>query len=112
MIGYKYAEMPAEQVKAGVDRRIAYTDNLMIVLVDFHDGPKEEPDPPHWHPHEQVTYVAEGEIIFYMDEQQIQLGPGDIFTVPPDKPHSIQLLTKHARLVDCFTPIRDDFLKE
>jgi replication-associated recombination protein RarA len=27
------------------------------------------------------------------------------------KPHSIQQLTKHVRLVDCFTPIREDFLK-
>jgi hypothetical protein len=31
--------------------------------------------------------------------------------VPSDKPHSIQLLTKHVRLVDCFTPIRQDFLE-
>jgi quercetin dioxygenase-like cupin family protein len=112
MIGYKYAQLPAEQVKPGVIRRTAHTDNLMIVIVDFDDGPKEEPDPPHWHPHEQVTYVAEGEIIFYMDDQQMQLGPGDVFTVPAEKPHTIRLLTQNVRLVDCFTPIRADFLKE
>ena len=40
-----------------------------------------------------------------------QLGPGDMFLVPPDKPHSIQLLTEHVRLVDCFNPIRKDFLE-
>ena len=39
-----------------------------------------------------------------------RLGPGDMFLVPPDKSHSIQLLTKHVRLVDCFSPIRADFL--
>ncbi|HBY06265.1 MAG TPA: hypothetical protein DEH22_00140 [Chloroflexi bacterium] len=34
-----------------------------------------------------------------------------MFLSPPDKPHSIQLLTQHVRLVDCFTPIRQDFLE-
>lgn len=111
MIGLKYEDMPAEQVKNGVDRRLAHTDNLMIVIVDFSDGPKAEPDPPHAHPHEQVTYVAEGEIIFFMDEQQVRLAPGDVFTVPSNKPHTIQLLTEKVRLIDCFTPIREDFLK-
>lgn len=112
MIGLKYADMPAEQVKEGVNRRLAYTDNLMIVIVDFTNGPKEEPDPPHMHPHEQVTYVAEGEIIFFMDDQQAHLVPGDVFTVPANKLHTVQVLTEHVRLIDCFTPIREDFLKD
>jgi hypothetical protein len=30
--------------------------------------------------------------------------------VPPDRPHRIQLLTPTARLVDTFTPLRQDFL--
>jgi quercetin dioxygenase-like cupin family protein len=107
----KYDQSPVEQIREGVERRIGHTDNLMIVVMDFHDGPKEWPDPPHAHPHEQVSYVAEGEIVFVMDDQQTRLGPGDVFLIPSGKPHSIQLLTEHARLVDCFTPIREDFLK-
>jgi quercetin dioxygenase-like cupin family protein len=107
----KYDEAPAEQIRKGAERRLGHTDNLMIVVIDFHDGPKDQPDPLHSHPHEQVSYVAEGEIIFVMDDQQTRLGPGDLFLVPPDKPHSIQQLTEHVRLVDCFTPIREDFLK-
>jgi quercetin dioxygenase-like cupin family protein len=54
--------------------------------------------------------VAEGEIFFFLEDVCERLGPGDMYLVPPDKPHSIQLLTEHVRLVDCFTPIRDDFL--
>ena len=68
------------------------------------------PDPPHSHPHEQVSYVAKGEILFLMDDQGTRLGPGDMFLVSSGKPHSIQQLTEHVRLVDCFTPIREDFL--
>jgi hypothetical protein len=33
-----------------------------------------------------------------------------VFLVPSGMPHSIQQLTEHVRLVDCFTPIREDFL--
>ena len=111
MTALKYREMPAEKIHEGAERRLGHTENLMIVIVDLYDGPKSEPDPPHSHPHEQVSYVAEGEVVFFMDERQTRLGPGDVFLVPSGKPHSIQQLTEHVRLVDCFTPIREDFIK-
>ena len=111
MTTLKYGEIPAEKIREGAERRLGHTDNLMIVVVDFYDGPKEQPDPPHSHPHEQASYVAAGEILFVMDGQQTQLGPGDMFLVPSGRPHSIQQLTEHARLVDCFTPIRQDFIR-
>ena len=107
----KYDEMPADKIRKGAERRLGHTDNLMIVVVDFYDGPKSQPDPPHAHPHEQVSYVAEGEILFVTGEKQTHLAPGDVFLVPSEQPHSIQLLTEHVRLIDCFTPIRKDFLK-
>lgn len=106
----RYDETPAEQIREGVERRLGHTENLMMVVIDFDDGPKEEPDPPHSHPHEQVSYVAEGEILFLLDGQAERLGPGDVFLVPSGEPHSIQQLSEHVRLVDCFTPIRKDFL--
>ena len=111
MATLKYDEMPVEQVRRGVERRIGHTDRLMIVVIDFHDGPTSQPDPPHSHPHEQVSYVAAGEVLFVLDGQETRLGPGDVFLVPSGKPHTIQQLTEHVRLVDCFTPIREDFLE-
>ena len=111
MATLKYDEMPVEQVRRGVERRIGHTDRLMIVVIDFHDGPTAQPDPPHSHPHEQVSYVAAGEVLFVLDGQETRLGPGDVFLVPSGKPHTIQQLTEHVRLVDCFTPIREDFLE-
>ena len=106
----KYHETPAQAIREGAERRIGHTDNLMIVVVDFYDGPKDEPDVPHSHPHEQVSYVAAGEVIFVMDGERTRLGPGDVFLVPSGVPHSIQQLTEHVRLIDCFTPLREDFL--
>jgi quercetin dioxygenase-like cupin family protein len=111
MTTLKYTETPSTRFRPGGERRVGRTDHLMIVVVDFSDGPQAQPDPPHSHPHEQVSYVAEGEIVFVMDDQKTRLGPGDMFLVPSSVPHTIQLLTSHARLIDCFTPIREDFLK-
>ena len=107
----KYDEMPVGRIRDGAERRLGHTENLMIVVIDFYDGPTDEPDPPHSHPHEQTSYVAAGEIIFVLDGEQTRLGPGDVFLVPPNRPHTIQLLTEHVRLIDCFTPIREDFLE-
>jgi quercetin dioxygenase-like cupin family protein len=107
----KYDETPAQKIAQNVERRLGYLDNLMMVVIDFDDGPTSAPDPPHSHPHEQVCYVAAGEIIFILDGEQSRLEPGDVFLVPSGKPHTIQRLTQHVRLVDCFTPLREDFLK-
>jgi len=106
----KISEEKAFEVKPGRTRRILHTDHLMMVAFDFADGPAAQPDPPHTHPHEQVTYVAAGEILFFIDEESTRLAPGDMVAVPPNLAHRIQLLTPTARLIDTFTPLRRDFL--
>lgn len=107
----KFDNVAYEQVKEGVQRKIIHTGNLMTVLIDFSNGPWEEPEPPHAHPHVQTSYVASGEIIFYCDDEPEQhLQAGDMFAVPSGKKHTIKLLTNHARLIDSFTPLREDFL--
>lgn len=107
----KQADVTQETIAAGRKRYLAHTEKLMMVVIDFHDGPTTEPDPPHSHPHEQITYVAAGEIIVFIGQESARLGMGDMFTVPPDVPHTVQLLTDHVRLVDTFHPLRDEFLK-
>jgi quercetin dioxygenase-like cupin family protein len=107
----KRSELTPEIIAPGRTRYLAYTQNLMMVVVEFNDGPSSEPDPPHSHPNEQVSYVASGEINLFMENKLTRLGPGDMFTVPPNIPHSVQLLTEHVILVDSFTPVREDFLK-
>ena len=99
-----------ETIAPGRTRYLSHSDNLMMVVIDFTDGPATEPDPPHWHPHEQVTYVAAGEVLFFIDGEPTHLTVGDMITVPSNAPHTIQLLTDYVRLVDTFTPLREDFL--
>ena len=106
-----YSETRSEQIKEGVSRKLIHLNNLMTVIIDFSNGPWKEPDPPHSHPHEQTCYIAEGEIVFFCEgEAEQKLKAGDMFSVPSNKLHTIQLLTKTARLVDSFNPVREDFL--
>lgn len=107
----KYTEVSPEVIAEGRTRYIGHTDNLMVVVIDVKDGPKTEPDPPHSHPHEQVTYVAAGELYFFIDGVPHRVSEGDVITIPGNVPHTIQPLTRFVRLVDTFTPIRQEFLK-
>ncbi|MBM4338215.1 MAG: cupin domain-containing protein [Deltaproteobacteria bacterium] len=107
----KQSEVTRTTISQGTSRYLAHLSNLMMVVIDFENGPASQPDPPHSHPHEQISYVVSGEINVLLGNEITHLRPGDIFTVPPNLPHSIQLLTPKARLIDAFSPIRQEFLK-
>lgn len=102
----------AKKVAFAADRTRyqAHTDHLMITVFDFNNGPWPQPDPPHSHPHEQVTYVAEGRVRFFLEGKSEDLEAGDLIAIPGGIPHYIQILTPHVRMVDTFTPLREEFL--
>jgi len=100
-----------QKISPEYERKIAYLENLMVVVCDFTNGPMEKSDPPHSHPHEQITYVAEGELKFFKGEEMFHLVTGDIITVQSNVPHCIQTISSHVRLIDSFSPVRNDFLK-
>ena len=102
---------PRTTIAAGRERYLTHTDRMMMVVIDFDDGPASEPDPPHQHPHEQITYVAEGELLFIVGETTHHVRAGDMVAVPPNVPHTVQILSPSARLVDAFHPVREDFLQ-
>ena len=85
--------------------------NMWVYSVD--NGPMAQPDPPHSHPAEQISYVAIGECDVYIGDRPVQhLKTGDIFAVPSNVPHTVKSTTKQLRLVDSFTPIRADFIRK
>ena len=107
------AAEPAEMVRVGLSRRIIRTNQLMSVALDFEGGPWKEPEPFHSHPHEQTTYVACGEVLFCSEGSAPErLNAGDLIAIPSGVPHSIQLLSASARLVDTFYPVREDFIRQ
>ena len=107
----KHHSAKPQEVRKGLSRRLIHTRDLMMVVIDFTDGPWSEPEPMQNHVHEQITFVAEGELIFFCEgEKEERLGAGDMFSVPSNKKHGIQLLSPTARLIDTFNPIRQEFL--
>jgi quercetin dioxygenase-like cupin family protein len=113
MTVHKYAEMDVATPAPNTLRRQAYTENIMVTVVDFAGGPSPAASP-HQHPHEQITYIAEGRVNFIVGEGDARtvdlVEAGDLIVVPPDAPHTVEVLTESARLIDCFYPIREDFL--
>jgi quercetin dioxygenase-like cupin family protein len=109
----RYADLPVAKPTPNMLRREAHTGNIMVTVIDLIDGPSQAV-PLHSHPHEQISYMVEGKVNFVIgegDERTIDsLEPGDLVVVPPNAPHTVELLSETARLVDCFYPIREDFL--
>lgn len=109
----RFEDLPVARPATDTYRREAHSEHIMLTIVDFVDGPSEAA-PPHQHPHEQITYVAQGEVNFIIgegvDRTVDRVEAGDVIVVPPDAPHTVELVSTVARLIDCFYPIREDFL--
>ncbi|KQX40295.1 cupin [Devosia sp. Root436] len=63
----------------------------------------------HSHPHIQVSYVIEGVFEVTIDGVTQVVGTGGSFIVPSGLVHGVLALEK-GRLVDVFTPMRQDFV--
>jgi quercetin dioxygenase-like cupin family protein len=63
----------------------------------------------HSHPHLQTSYVAEGTFEVTVDGVTETIGAGGAYIVPAGLVHGVKALTA-GKLVDSFTPRRDDFI--
>ena len=92
----------------GAERRVlSYGGAMMLVQFTFDAGVAA---PIHSHPHEQIGYVTSGVIDLIMEEQETtRLTAGCSYYVAPNVRHGIVTHTPTV-LLDCFTPIREDFL--
>ena len=79
---------------------------LMVVSFRFDKGAEGAL---HSHPHIQSTYVEAGRFRFSISGDEFEVGPGDSFVIPSEAEHGC-LCLEPGRLIDTFTPRRDDFL--
>jgi len=63
----------------------------------------------HEHPHTQVTYVASGAFEMTIGDEKKVIRKGDGYFVPPNVLHGCVCL-EAGMLIDCFTPMREDFV--
>lgn len=86
----------------------AHGGTLMLVEVIFENGGVGEV---HTHVHEQASCCLEGEFEFTIGDETKKIGVGDTIYMPSNIPHGCRVLTERGRLLDVFTPQRDDFLR-
>jgi quercetin dioxygenase-like cupin family protein len=67
--------------------------------------------PEHSHPNEQITFVAEGALKFWIDGKEIVVNAGEVLTIPPNMPHRAEALEDTVDF-DVFNPPRADWMNK
>lgn len=99
-----------ETIGDGITRQIlGYDGHIMMVKI------KAEKSGPvgveHAHYHSQVTYVSSGKFEFTIGNEKKVVTAGDGMYMEPDVRHSC-ICIEPGVIVDCFSPMREDFLKK
>ena len=92
----------------GVVMRPIFGEQAMVNLIDMEPGAIV---PLHSHPHEQLGYVVEGEIVFTVEGEEHALRPGDAYSLPGGMEHGAKAGPVGCRVLDIFHPIREDYRK-
>jgi quercetin dioxygenase-like cupin family protein len=65
--------------------------------------------PAHSHSHEQAGYLTDGRLTFVLDDREIELGPGDSYSISSGERHGAENRGEQAvRGVDIFSPPREN----
>jgi quercetin dioxygenase-like cupin family protein len=106
---YRWVDVPRERVTDTIDRRIITAERMMIAHVYLKKGAIV---PKHSHENEQITYILEGALHFWIGEdgsEEIVVRAGEVLTIPSNVPHRAEAL-EDTLDVDVFNPPRADWL--
>src|SRR3990172_7079317 len=96
----------SKEIVPGVRIRTFWGDQQSLSLVDL--APNSVV-PDHSHPHEQSGVVLTGEIEMTIDGETRLLKPGAMYLIPGGVRHSARTFEAGARVVDVFSPVREDY---
>ncbi len=94
------------QLDGSTRRVVLDLPELMLVEFTFVKGGI---GPLHSHPHVQSSYVAEGVFDVTIDGVTQRIAAGGGYIVPPGLVHGV-VAVEAGKLIDTFTPRREDFL--
>jgi len=100
-------ELKQKQMLEGITLSSVSGDNAMMTFFEFEEGAVI---PSHSHPHEQITYVLEGELEFSLDGEVRLLGKGQGVVITSGLEHSARVTKGPARALDAWHPVREDYL--
>ena len=106
---FRWEDMPKERVTDMLDRRLITGDRMMLAHVYLKKGCIV---PTHSHENEQITYILEGALRFWIGEdgaQEVVVRAGEVLTIPSNVVHKAEAL-EDTLDVDVFSPPRQDWL--
>ncbi|HSR98551.1 MAG TPA: cupin domain-containing protein [Kofleriaceae bacterium] len=106
---HRWDDMPKEKVTDMIDRRVITSDRMMLAHVYLAKGSIV---PRHSHENEQLTYILQGALKFWIGEdgaQELIVRAGEVLVIPSNVPHRAEALADTLD-VDVFDPPRQDWL--
>jgi quercetin dioxygenase-like cupin family protein len=106
---YRWDSMRKERVSDMLERRLITGERMMLAHVYLKKGCIV---PKHSHENEQLTYILEGALKFWIGEdgaEEITVRAGEVLLIPSNVPHKAEALEETLD-VDVFSPPRQDWL--
>jgi len=106
---YRVSDLPKEKLGPGLSRRLATGERSMLAHVYLRKGTVV---PQHSHDNEQITYVLEGALRFWIGDdgtETVDVRAGELLLLPGGLPHRAEALEDTVD-VDVFVPPRRDWL--
>jgi len=104
----RWKEVETERLNPLLERQLITGQELMLARVLLKKGCIV---PEHSHHNEQLTYILEGALKFWIDGQEIIVHAGEVLCIPPHMPHKAEALEDTVDL-DVFYPPRQDWLNK
>jgi quercetin dioxygenase-like cupin family protein len=106
---YRWEDLPREELNPKIGRRFITGERAMIAHVYLAEGAVV---PKHSHDNEQITYILEGTLRFFLGDdgaEVIDVRAGEVLHLPSNLPHEA-LALEDTLDVDIFTPPRQDWI--
>ena len=103
-----WESVPLEDLNPLLQRHFVVGEDMMLARVLLKKGCIV---PEHSHHNEQVTYILDGALKFWIGGQEIVVRSGEVLTIPPNLPHKAEALEDTVDL-DVFNPPRADWINK
>ena len=100
--------IPLEDLNPLLQRQFVVGQEIMLARVLLKKGCIV---PEHSHHNEQLTYIVEGALKFYIDGREIVVHAGEVLCIPSNMPHKAEAMEDTVDL-DVFTPPRADWINK
>jgi len=103
-----WSAVPLEDLNPLLQRQLVYGQQIMLARVLLKKGCIV---PEHSHENEQLTYILEGALKFWIDGREIIVHAGETLCIPSNLPHKAEAMEDTVDL-DVFCPPRADWINK